>query len=215
MSQVRVVISVVAAIGSVLVVAACSSTTTSTGSSSGSTGSSGTSGTGTSGSSGDSSSFKSCNEDTPSTTCTQAELQPYDDCLLNACEADYEKCYGSNFKSGTFDGPCGTFITCQQKCACGDTMCLTACGEPDMACSACIEDAAGCGNSCTAPACLDQGSSGSSGSSGSGGTHTCADLQPCCDAQTDADTKSACDQVVSSAMDASCSAYYTALKCTN
>ena len=220
MTNVRLVIGLVAAAGSLLAVAACSSSTTGTGSSSGTTGDGGASSS-SSGSSGTSSSSsggpKQCAAST--STCTEAEQKPYTDCIQSKCDSTFKTCYGSNFQSGTYDGTCGTYLTCTQACACGDTACLSKCTLDD-ACKNCLFPAfQTCSGMCETPACYSAGSSGSSGTSGSSGSaaHTCADLQACCDAEADPNKKSACDMVLSQAAgsDATCSTYYTALSCTN
>ncbi len=174
------------------------------GNSSGTSGSPGTS-SGSSGSSSNDSKFKTC-PSTTGTTCTEAEMKPYTDCLLQKCDAEYAKCYGADFKNGSFSGACGTWMTCVQKCACGDTQCILKC-EPDEACQTCVTSSAidTCGDSCTEPACSANGTPDDD-------AKTCADLEACCDGMTDAGKKQACEAVVGKGDDAQCGSAYTGFK---
>jgi len=181
------------------------------GSSSGGTGN----GTGNgSGNGNGNSTFKTCS-DTTGTSCTEAEMKPYSDCLMDKCDTSYKKCYGDGYKSGSFSGPCGTFITCLQKCDCTDTQCILAC-KPDEACSTCSEEMQTCAGSCTEPECSKIGND-----AGDTANATCADLQACCDSVADPDQKEGCQQAKDAANDddAACSSYYSAFKtaglCTN
>jgi len=207
MASTRIVIGFVVTGASALVaLAACSGTATSTGTGDGGA-SSGTSGSGTSGgaSSGTSgsgtsggSAIKQCPASSTS-KCTDAENQAYG-----------TKCYGADYKNGNFSGACGTYITCTQACACGDTTCLTKCTLDD-ACKNCILPAVTtCSSQCPAPACATGGSSGSSGSSGGAGK-TCADLKACCDKIPAGSTKDGCDAIYNQfkGMDSSCNAVYS------
>lgn len=141
-------------------VVACSSnddaaSTSSSGGGGASSSSSSSSGGGSSGG------FKSC-PDSSQASCTEAELEPYNRCLLDECEAGFKKCYGDGFMSGNFGGPCGTFMACVQKCGCGDTECFATC-TPDDACQSCVQETGTCGESCTEPACASAGTSSSGG----------------------------------------------------
>jgi hypothetical protein len=196
------------ATGAIALIIACSSdNSNSSGGSSGSTSSSGGSGSATG--------FKSCNTSSSSgtSTCTEAELKPYGDCVQTACDSKYKECYGPDYKSGTFSGACGTYITCTQKCDCNAanySSCVSAC-VLDSACGECSKGFLGCIQTCTLPACATAGSS--SGTSGSTGTATCATLQTCCDKLTGS-AKTQCDSAKSQAAgnDQICSAYYQAYK---
>lgn len=212
MTRLRLVIGLVATAGSLLAVAACSGSSTSTGtggdggaSSSSSSSSSGASGS--TGSSGSSGGIKEC----PSTesTCTEAEAKPYSDCIAAQCDTTFTQCYGAGYKSGTFGGPCGTYITCTQACGCDDDACRAKCTLDD-ACKNCVIPAVStCASKCEAPACASGGSSGSSGSSG-GATKSCADLKTCCDGLADEDKKTECNQVYDGVKgsEPSCNAVY-------
>ena len=176
------------------------------GTSSGASGTPGSSGTsGSPGSSG--TGFKNCSV-TSGTTCTEADLKPYADCLKEKCDATYKKCYGADYESGSFTGPCGTFLACTQKCDCNDTQCVLAC-KMDDACQACAGEIGTCTDACSSaePECSKNGSSG-------GEDKTCADLQACCDAIADADQKAGCQAAKDTANgdDAQCSQLYTGFK---
>jgi len=210
MASTRIVIGIAATAASALVgLAACSGSTTGTGSGDGGAFSSGggTSGGGTSGSGASGgSAVKRC----PSTgsTCTEAETATYNSCLQEKCDATYAKCFGSAYKSGTFTGDCGTYITCTQACACGDTACLAKCTISD-ACKTCLIPAAqNCAAMCTAPACEKSGSSGTSG--GGGSNKTCADLKACCDKIAEGMKKDSCNATYDGVKgtDSTCSIVY-------
>jgi len=218
MASTRIVIGFVVTGASALVaLAACSGTATSTGTGDGGA-SSGTSGSGTSGgassgTSGSGTSGGSAIKQCPSSStskCTDAENQAYGSCIQEKCDATFTKCYGADYKNGNFSGACGTYITCTQACACGDTTCLTKCTLDD-ACKNCILPAVTtCSSQCPAPACATGGSSGSSGSSGGAGK-TCADLKACCDKIPAGSTKDGCDAIYNQfkGMDSSCNAVYS------
>ncbi len=196
---------------------ACTVTTTdgSQGSSSGGTSSSGapaasssSGGTGTSsGSSGTTSGPKECPDDSPtSTTCTDAEMKTYGTCIQNACDATFQECYGPDYAKGAYAGACGDYMKCTDKCACGDTACEEACGQPAPSCVSCMQKFATCAGTCQAPACL-----GDTGTQT--GNKTCADLSACCAAMPEGEDKTNCQQALELAgnNDVSCSAMYGSL----
>lgn len=191
---------------------ACSSESSSSGgngngTSSGTSGSEGSSGT--SGSNGgNGSGFKNCGV-TSGTSCTEAEMKPYSDCLTDKCDTGYKKCYGDGYKSGTFSGPCGTWMACVQKCDCNDTSCILAC-KPDEACQACSTEISTCGDSCTEPECSKQGVP----DGGNNANATCADLQACCDSMAAGEQKDGCQSALDDANDddTKCAPYYNAFK---
>jgi hypothetical protein len=135
-------------------------------------------------------------------SCTQAELDTYDNCVIGQCGSTLTTCYGSGYQSGSFSGPCGTFGSCISKCGCTDTACKTACGQPSSDCQSCLTPFTACilSSSCTLPACLLSGGGAGGTSGGAGGrtggaggftgslggstgtTGTCADLLACCNA---------------------------------
>jgi hypothetical protein len=199
---------------------ACSSSSSSDGSSGSSGGTSSGSTSSGSTSSGSTSSggsgFKDCSSSgsSGSSGCTAAELKPYTDCVTAACDSTYKQCYGNAYATGTFAGPCGSYITCIQKCNCGDTACYQACGTPSSDCQTCQQGLASCSGGCTLPACATASSSSSSSSSSGGTAKTCADLQTCCDAITDPTIKSTCQSSHDSAAssDATCNVLYNTYK---
>jgi hypothetical protein len=223
----------IAVMGSSLALAAACSSTTSNGTGDGGTGTSGgtsgatsggTSGATSGGTSGATSGGTSgggvvgagkCGSSGSSTsTCTKAETDTYNSCLTGMCDSQYQAALGSGYKTGSYGGACGTYITCTQACACNDTACYMKCGQPDSACTMALTSASSCAmTKCPPPACLtagkDAGTSGTSGSSG-GTMHTCAELMACCAKIADASTKSACDQTYTAvmSMESSCNAVY-------
>ena len=207
----------IAVMGSSLALAAACSSTTSNGTGDGGTGTSGgTSGATSGGTSGGGvvGAGKCGSSGASTSTCTQAETDSYNSCITGMCDTQYQAALGSGYKTGSYGGACGTYITCTQACACNDTACYMKCGQPDAACTTALTSASTCAmNKCPPPACLtagkDAGTSGTSGSSG-GGMHTCAELMACCAKIADPNTKSACDQTYTAVMssDANCNAVY-------
>jgi hypothetical protein len=163
---------------------------------------------------GSSSNNLNCPSNTGGGTCTAEQNKAYSDCIIGKCDAKYQACLGAGYKSGSYSGPCGTWIGCTAKCGCGDMMCRSACGLPDQACQTCFSgELAQCvlASGCTAPVCTGGGTGGSgggtggsgggtggsgggTGGSGGGGGGTCADLMKCCNAMTNADSKASCNQ---------------------
>jgi hypothetical protein len=169
-------------------VVACSSTST------GTAGPGGSTGTG-----GNSNGLRICSG-AGAASCTAEDLQPYDACIADKCSAKFAECYGPSYKSGTFAGPCGPYITCTNACACDDDACRSKCGSPDAMCTSCITAIGGpgsCSSACTPPACAG-GSSGTSGTSGTSGgdsgEHSCVQLKACCERLADAAKKAECNQ---------------------
>src|SRR4029077_8431019 len=78
----------------------------------------------------------SCN----SNGCTAEQNQVYDDCVFDRCDAPYQMCFGAGYRSGTFSGPCGSYVNCLARCSCNDTACRGACGTVDTACQNCLFD---------------------------------------------------------------------------
>ncbi len=132
-------------------------------------------------------------------SCTAAESKAYGDCIITKCDSQYSMCLGSGYKTGTFGGPCGTWMTCQSKCGCNDSACVTACGQPPAACSTCIQSLSSCvlNSGCQIPTCAGGGGAGGAGGgaggAGGGAGGTCADLARCCASVTNAGVKMACD----------------------
>lgn len=158
-------------------------------------------------------------------TCTQSELNTYNNCVQNACNTQFVTCYGTGYKSGSFSGPCGSYMQCQSACACTDTACRNACTIP-ATCTSCLTTIGTCTVSaaCTVPACLGGGFDGGIPGLDGGipgldggfpfdgnfpfdaGNYTCADLTTCCNAIADAQQKQACQLIVSLNNTQACSA---------
>src|SRR4051812_21454200 len=105
----------------------------------------------------------------PSGQCDQAQVQAYGTCITDACDAQYQECYGPDYKSGKYTaGPCAVYYTCLGKCGCGDNACLSGCGLAPNDCQLCIANKITycvSKSSCTAPSCT----------SGPGDLGTCDD----------------------------------------
>jgi hypothetical protein len=201
------------------IVIACSggssnNSSSSSGGSSGSTSGAATSGSGAAGGS----SYQDCNR-AKASNCSDADYKPYQDCLSNKCGDKLTACYGADYQNGNFSGPCADYIGCVQKCGCSDTNCILSC-TPSQACQDCSKNIGTCTTQCTAPACASSsggtsggtssGGTSSGGTSGSGGTHTCAQLQACCDKMAAGTVKTTCQQAhdSSSNNDSTCNAIY-------
>ncbi len=159
---------------------ACSSSTTGSDSSGGTSGASGT--TGPSGTS-----IDKCGGTTSTSKCTAAELKPYNECFVTACDSKFGECYGAAWKTGTFTGPCGTYLTCFNACACGDEACYAACPQPSDECTACRVNSSACSDGCKLPAC---------GGATTGSSKACADLAACCAKIESPSFKTNCDQSI-------------------
>lgn len=153
---------------------ACSSSTTGSGSSGGTSGSSGTFTSG----------INKCGG-TSSTNCTPEQVKQYDECFATACDSKFAECYGAGWKSGTYAGPCGTYIACFNACGCGDTACFTKCPDPSAECSDCRIRSSSCSDGCKLPTC---------GTASTSGGTACADLATCCAKIESPSFKQNCDQ---------------------
>jgi hypothetical protein len=142
--------------------------------------------------------------------CKNGELEAYAQCVNSKCDSQYQKCFGPNYKTGSFSGgDCSTYFTCTNACACDDTACMQKCGVADPKCRACLATFQQCSAGCQLPACAMDGSGGQTSGGGSVGNKTCADLKDCCASLTDADQKEACEQASTAlTMDVQCSAAY-------
>lgn len=145
-----------------------------------------------------------------SSSCTEAELKPYADCVNTACEPKYKECAGANYKQGDFTGgACSDYYKCLTGCSCTDANCKSRCNLAG-ACQDCILGLASCGQSCKLPACaqvaVEPDAAPAKG---------CADLLACCNKLSGAE-KDQCTTTHTNAggSDIACNAYYTALKCS-
>jgi hypothetical protein len=138
-----------------------------------------------------SSGYKQC-PSTARSACTQADIDPYDQCVTAACDTTTRECFGAGYKTGDFSGgACSSWLDCSNRCGCTDTACQEKCPAPADACAACISKMLTCqeGAKCAKPACM----AGGSPDSGSPDP-ACADLQACCDQISDAAQQSTCQR---------------------
>ena len=77
----------------------------------------------------------------------------YAACSMNACGAQYQACFGSNYASGNFTGgACAGFMTCELQCPCDSTAqtCEMNCSTQylvtaaGVTCAACLETLSAC-----------------------------------------------------------------------
>ena len=87
-------------------------------------------------------------------TCTGVDA--FESCVESHCDSQAQACYGSGYKSGSYGGPCGGFLGCVTKCACGDTSCQSGClSQLTSDCSTCSQTFSSCQQSsgCAQPVC--------------------------------------------------------------
>jgi hypothetical protein len=132
-------------------------------------------------------------------TCTQTEWNAYTSCVADACNNQYQVCFGAGYRSGTYGGSCGPWAQCLVACGCGNPGCRASCPPQTADCASCYANASACLVSCTIPACAvtsaDAGAPGDAGTGmaadGSTGV-ACAGLMACCQAMGDPGSVSDC-----------------------
>src|SRR4051794_21987837 len=88
-------------------------------------------------------------------TCTKAETDAQNQCLINKCESAYTPCIGTGWRTGDFGGSCGAWFKCVNTCGCGNLNCLLNCGTPPAECQTCLTNANSCQMTmCPQPACF-------------------------------------------------------------
>ena len=88
-----------------------------------------------------------CPGETPDSKC-----QPYTDCAVTKCDAEYKAALGADYKNGNFGGECKAFMECGK--ACGTTVCESSCScMPDTACSDSIRNTLA---PCILSTCVDE-----------------------------------------------------------
>ena len=177
------------------------------------TGGSGGAATGGAGGGGGSPNLAGCG--TSGNTCTKAETDTYNQCLISKCESSYTPCIGTGWRTGSFGGLCGTWFQCVNKCGCNDINCFVACGQPSAECQSCLMTASSCQKSmCPQPACYtmspDAGATNPGADGGAGGT--CADLLKCCDKLPTPESKANCMAGAAGNNDQQCSIALAAFK---
>src|SRR6185295_3471687 len=82
-------------------------------------------------------------------TCTKAQTDAQNTCVINNCETVYRPCIGDGWRSGNFGGTCGAWFKCINACGCDNASCALACGLPSAACQMCLME----GNACQMSKC--------------------------------------------------------------
>jgi hypothetical protein len=152
---------------------------------------------------------------TAANSCTKAETDAHNNCLITKCESAYRPCIGDGWQSGNFGGLCGTWFKCYNACGCGNFSCAANCGLPPAECQTCLMNANNCQTSmCPQPACYGvQGDGGVTNPGSDGGAGgACADLQKCCDMITNAQLKAACSMQAATGVAAACGPLLTGYK---
>jgi hypothetical protein len=134
-----------------------------------------------------------------SSTCSNADIEPYTNCIITKCDAQYKAALGDEYKAGKFGGACGTYLTCTQACKCGDTACTTACTQSPE-CRMAFLNIGTCafGAACTLPACATSGATTGGGKLDAGvtlPTGGCAALTACC-ARLSGTQKTQCEMML-------------------
>lgn len=86
----------------------------------------------------------------------QADCPGYYECAVEECAEPYALCYGENWQSNEFEGPCAGYLTCITSCACGDGDCQQDCAgdlPADSECLDCLGNEIGL---CSVDACSDE-----------------------------------------------------------
>src|SRR5262249_24245640 len=123
--------------------------------------------------------------------CTQDDIDEYTDCISTSCEPTLKACYGSDYRSGKFSGPCKDQLECATKtCKCSDTSCQQKC-QASATCGQCFVDHP-CGTDCKIPSCALGGALGDAGISHD---KTCDVVLECCNALA-GDMKKECTDAV-------------------
>lgn len=122
-------------------------------------------------------------------TCTDEDLIEWHECTTDACQDEYEACYGAGFRSGEYTGVCKPFIDCAQRCDCYDTDCVAACPIPQD-CLDCF-DGVSCGQECS-PSCIAFGPRAGK---------TCRDTLACCPGLPNESLQSECVNGVANVQD--------------
>jgi hypothetical protein len=131
--------------------------------------------------------------------CTQAEIDGYTDCITESCEPTAEECYGPDYRSGEYSGPCKENIECAtEDCECGDSQCMQGCPGA-AACGECFA-ANPCGTDCKIPSCAVGGALADAGID-IDVDKTCADVLKCCATLT-GDQMTQCTEGVKAIMQA-------------
>ena len=125
--------------------------------------------------------------------CTQDQIDEYSDCINTACEPTLEACYGPDYQSGTYAGPCKDQLECAtEKCDCNDNTCVMNCPGAQM-CLQCFTSKL-CGMSCKIPTCgLDEALADSGINVDF--NKTCDDVLACCAKLTGAEMTQCTDGV--------------------
>jgi hypothetical protein len=143
-------------------------------------------------------------------TCTGEAA--FNSCIMTACGAQYQACFGSNYASGNFAGSaCADFLTCEIQCPCDATAktceytCYTQHAAVGSACSNALLALGVCAAANTAPtgACVSPVCTGGTPPDTSTSTTTstttgpnCAAVAACCARMTNATMQSACLQSI-------------------
>ena len=114
-------------------------------------------------------------------SCSEQQIKDYSQCVEQACQSQYKSCFGPDYRSGDYAGPCADYSECLGGCSCEDDRCRAACEQPP-ACTTCMAGFSSCGLSCaTKIACALPGG----GDGGAGSDEACDDLAACCESISD------------------------------
>jgi hypothetical protein len=71
-------------------------------------------------------------------------VNAYEECAIAACDPALRRCYGAEWREGSFSGPCTDLAACKKGCGC-DPACAASCEErlKTGACAECLTAATG------------------------------------------------------------------------
>lgn len=136
------------------------------------------------------------------------DIQPYVDCMLDACSTQYETCLGANYMAGDFSGgACEGFMECVND---APNQCDHDCTQ-DQACESCFSTLGSCAlSNCASELSACTGGVDLGGDVGAIGGATCADLEACCASMSGEDAAN-CEsglEMVRPAGDIGCGVFY-------
>jgi hypothetical protein len=149
---------------------------------------------------------QSCQNGDSGSCADQASVDEYGDCIVQACDSEYKQCFGNDYLTGSYGGPCQGLMECAIACQDCDQTCLQACSEQHFA-GACQDCITGPIVSCVISSLTGGTCKIPCGPSSSGGV--CDDLKTCCNSLADANEKQDCltaHGTVSLGGDAACGA---------
>lgn len=86
----------------------------------------------------------------------EADCPGYYECAVNQCAEPYAFCFGENWTSNEFEGPCAEYMFCITSCQCGDADCQQDCAGDLPSGSECLDCLGNEIGLCSVDACSDE-----------------------------------------------------------